>query len=72
MLLHPRIDPWALVTFQRGARLITGISGLRIEDVMPAEMPAPPTSAQAECSADGRARGEAGGKLAGREEPEYA
>jgi hypothetical protein len=27
--------------------LITGISGLRIEDVMPAEMPAPPTSAQA-------------------------
>jgi hypothetical protein len=27
--------------------LITGISGLRIEDVMPAEMPPPPTSAQA-------------------------
>jgi hypothetical protein len=52
--------------------LITGISGLRIEDVTPAEMPAPPTSAQAEYSADGRARGEAGGKLAGREEPEYA
>jgi NADH:ubiquinone reductase (H+-translocating) len=26
---------WAYVTFQRGARLITGISGSRIEDVMP-------------------------------------
>ncbi len=43
------------MTFQRGTRLITDISGLRIEDVMPAEMPAPPTSAEAEYSADGRA-----------------
>jgi hypothetical protein len=51
---------------------MTGSSGLRIEDVMPAGMPAPPTPAQAGYSADGRARGEAGGKLAGREESEYA
>jgi len=46
---------------------MTGISGSRIEDLMPAEMPAPPTPAQAGYSADGRARGEAGGKLSGRE-----
>jgi NADH dehydrogenase len=26
---------WNYVTFQRGARLITGITGSRIEDVMP-------------------------------------
>jgi hypothetical protein len=52
--------------------LIAGISGLRIEDVVPAEMPEPPTCAQAGYSADGRARGETRGKLAGREEAEYA
>jgi hypothetical protein len=33
---------WNYVTFQRGTRLITGISGSRIEDVLPAVMPAPP------------------------------
>jgi hypothetical protein len=33
---------WNYVTFQRGTRLITGISGSRIEDVMPAVMTAPP------------------------------
>jgi NADH dehydrogenase len=38
---------WSYVTFQRGTRLITGISGSRIEDVMPAVMPAPPTVAEA-------------------------
>jgi NADH dehydrogenase len=27
---------WSYVTFQRGARLITGIRGSRIEDVLPA------------------------------------
>jgi NADH dehydrogenase len=32
---------WSYITFQRGTRLITGISGSRIEDVMPAMM-APP------------------------------
>jgi NADH dehydrogenase len=34
---------WNYVTFQRGTRLITGISGSRIEDVLPAVMTAPPT-----------------------------
>ena len=33
---------WNYVTFQRGTRLITGISGSRIEDVMPAVMMAQP------------------------------
>jgi NADH dehydrogenase len=32
---------WNYVTFQRGTRLITGISGSRIEDVMPVMMAAP-------------------------------
>jgi NADH dehydrogenase len=36
---------WNYATFQRGTRLITGISGSRIEDVMPAVMTAPPTPA---------------------------
>jgi NADH:ubiquinone reductase (H+-translocating) len=36
---------WNYVTFQRGTRLITGISGSRIEDVMPAVMTVPPTAA---------------------------
>ena len=36
---------WSYVTFQRGTRLITGMSGSRIEDVMPVVMPAPPMAA---------------------------
>ena len=32
---------WNYVTFQRGTRLITGISGSRIEDVMPVLSTAP-------------------------------
>ena len=32
---------WNYITFQRGTRLITGISGSRIEDVMPAVATAP-------------------------------
>ena len=32
---------WNYLTFQRGTRLITGISGSRIEDVMPARTTAP-------------------------------
>ena len=63
---------WSYVTFQRGTRLITGISGSRIEDVMPAVMPAPPAAVHAEYSADGRDRDDAGGRAAGREEAEYA
>jgi NADH:ubiquinone reductase (H+-translocating) len=37
---------WNYVTFQRGTRLITGISGSRIEDVMPAVIAAPPMMAE--------------------------
>ena len=41
---------WGLnyITFQRGTRLITGISGSRIEDVMPAVITAPSMAADAE------------------------
>jgi NADH dehydrogenase len=35
---------WNYLTFQRGTRLITGISGSRIEDVMPATLAAPPVA----------------------------
>src|SRR5438128_5693783 len=38
---------WNYVTFQRGTRLITGISGSCIEDVMPTVITAPPTAADA-------------------------
>jgi NADH dehydrogenase len=38
---------WNYITFDRGTRLITGISGSRIEDVLPAVMTAPPTAADA-------------------------
>jgi NADH:ubiquinone reductase (H+-translocating) len=38
---------WSYVTFQRGTRLITGISGSRIEDVMPVVMTAPSMAADA-------------------------
>ena len=34
---------WNYVTFQRGTRLITGISGSRIEDMIPVVMMAPST-----------------------------
>jgi len=37
---------WNYVTFQRGTRLITGISGSRIEDVLPAVMTAPAIAAE--------------------------
>src|SRR6266545_434949 len=39
---------WNYVTFQRGTRLITGISGSRIEDVLPAVMTAPHTAVDGE------------------------
>ena len=35
---------WSYATFQRGTRLITGISGSRIEDIMPPLIVAPPTA----------------------------
>ena len=36
---------WNYITFQRGTRLITGMSGSRIEDVMPDALTAPPAVA---------------------------
>jgi Pyridine nucleotide-disulphide oxidoreductase len=39
---------WSYVSFQRGARLITGIRGSRIEDVTPAGMIAPALAPNAE------------------------
>jgi NADH:quinone reductase (non-electrogenic) len=45
---------WSYITFQRGTRLITGISGSRIEDVMPAMM-APPMAAGLQVLDHGRA-----------------
>jgi hypothetical protein len=47
---------WNYLTFQRGTRLITGISGSRIEDVPPAVMTAPPTAAESQ-RPRGRSRG---------------
>jgi len=46
---------WNYLTFQRGTRLITGISGSRIEDVLPAVMmTAPPTAADVGNPGSGR------------------
>jgi NADH:ubiquinone reductase (H+-translocating) len=42
---------WNYVTFQRGTRLITGIQGTRIEDVIPAVIAAPPLAVIAGISA---------------------
>jgi NADH dehydrogenase len=55
---------WNYVTFQRGTRLITGISGSRIEDVVPVVRAAPPMAA--EHSAGGGAEAKAH-----RQEREY-
>jgi NADH dehydrogenase len=57
---------WHYVTFQRGTRLITGITGSRIEDVVPVVRTAPPMAA--EHSAGGRPDGHAD---AHRPEREY-
>jgi len=45
---------WNYITFQRGTRLITGISGSRIEDVMPLVMPAPSSAVGSETPIGGR------------------
>jgi NADH dehydrogenase len=45
---------WNYVTFQRGTRLITGISGSRIEDVMPVVMTAPSMAADVGDPVSGR------------------
>jgi NADH:quinone reductase (non-electrogenic) len=62
---------WSYVTFQRGTRLITGISGSRIEDVMPAVMPAPPTVAEVGDMTDGPASA-IGERLRGQRSPQRA
>ena len=46
---------WNYLTFQRGTRLITGISGSRIEDMMPVVMSAPPTAAEVAAPIGGQA-----------------
>jgi NADH:ubiquinone reductase (H+-translocating) len=64
---------WSYVTFQRGTRLITGISGSRIEDVMPVVMAAPPMAAGLEFPDNGRAfQAPASAKLGARNEPGQA
>jgi NADH:ubiquinone reductase (H+-translocating) len=64
---------WNYVTFQRGTRLITGISGSRIEDVMPALMTAPPTIAEVGYSLGGRMPAiPVSAELRGRENPQHA
>jgi len=50
---------WNYITFQRGTRLITGISGSRIEDVAPA-MAAPPLAGTTADAAHDRASRSAG------------
>ena len=45
---------WNYLTFQRGTRLITGMAGSRIEDVMPVIMPAPSMAAGLESYNDSR------------------
>jgi NADH dehydrogenase len=58
---------WSYLTFQRGTRLITGISGSRIEDMMPA----PPTVADAGAPVAGRApSGSPGVQPDGRQSPQ--
>jgi NADH:quinone reductase (non-electrogenic) len=54
---------WNYITFQRGTRLITGISGSRIEDVTPV-MPAPPLAGAHDQTNHGRASWPASTKVA--------
>jgi len=64
---------WSYVTFQRGTRLITGISGSRIEDVMPVLMTAPPTVAGVGDMISGRASATAfGERLHRQRSPQHA
>jgi NADH:quinone reductase (non-electrogenic) len=55
---------WNYITFQRGTRLITGISGSRIEDVQPV-MPAPPLADALEHAGHDRASQSASTKVGG-------
>ncbi len=64
---------WSYITFQRGTRLITGISGSRIEDVAPVVTPAPPMMAEVANPARGRVLAAAQGAEPRRlERPQHA
>src|SRR6266511_1508284 len=64
---------WNYVTFQRGTRLITGISGSRIEDVLAAVMIAPPTTADVGDPVNGRGASiPSGAKLHPQQSPQHA
>jgi NADH dehydrogenase len=65
---------WNYLTFQRGTRLITGISGSRIEDVLPAVMmTAPPTAADVGNPGSGRGSLHSiGAKLHHQQSPQHA
>jgi NADH:ubiquinone reductase (H+-translocating) len=54
---------WSYVTFQRGTRLITGISGSRIEDVMPGLTPTPRVTELGEAISTQASAAELGGRL---------
>jgi len=63
---------WNYVTFQRGTRLITGISGARIEDVQPAVMTAPSTAADGEPISNRGASIPPGAELHHQQRPRHA
>src|SRR5262245_32013713 len=65
---------WNYLTFQRGTRLITGISGSRIEDVLPAVMmTAPPTAADVgNPGSGGGSLHSIGAKLHQQQSPQHA
>jgi NADH dehydrogenase len=63
---------WNYLTFQRGTRLITGISGSRIEDVMPAVMMVPPAAADVGPVSGREASIPPGAKLHHQQSPQHA
>jgi NADH dehydrogenase len=64
---------WNYLTFERGTRLITGISGSRIEDVMPMVKPAPSTAGDVDDKVGDRASPVVlGARLHGRQSPRHA
>jgi NADH:quinone reductase (non-electrogenic) len=63
---------WNYVTFQRGTRLITGIFGSRIEDVLPAVMTAPPTAVDGQPVINRGASIPPGAELDHQQRPQHA
>ena len=64
---------WNYLTFQRGTRLITGLSGSRMEDVPPATATAPPTATGgAHIGSNPASHTPAGAKLGSQKEPGHA